>query len=161
MDKLRISIFIIGFCACIPYYKEPKSDKIAYLAVSEGKVSYTITDVKTKKREQIGGGAIVGGLLGFHFNIRKIDTSSYKTFAAYDVETGIVTNTSCSARLNYGIKFEPDDIYVLRLYPNCELVLEKLDISLEELKTGQSKNSLPDGTNVIKTKADLMKVSIQ
>lgn len=165
MDKLKIAIFIAAcsmfFTGCASYYKEPKGGNVAYLAVSEGKTAYSITDVNTNKREIIGGGAVVGGLFGFHFNIRKIDTSVYKTFSATDVETGIVMNTSCLARLNYAIKLEPNAVYALRLYPKCELVLDKLDITPEELKIGQTNNKLPDGINVVKTKADLIKVSMK
>ena len=163
MFKAKASLCMLFFCAilmgCV-YYKEPKgADNVAYVAIPDGQVSYWISDASKVKWEKIAGAGEM--FLGFRYVVKKIDTTSYKTFSAYAFDYGVMVNTSCDSKLTYGIKLEPNARYALSLIQGCKLTLVKLDISLEELKVQQSKNIMPgNGVDVVKTKADLIRLNL-
>jgi hypothetical protein len=159
INTITLSIFLVAFLNGCAYYKEPKGANVAYLAIPEGSASYSISDSSKIKWEIIAGGG-VGGLLGFHYVIKKIDIDSHKTFRAFDQDTGIMIGTTCTSQLRYGIKFEANALYSLWLESGCKLALKKLSISLEELKLEQNKKIWPDGVDVLKTKADLVRIKL-
>lgn len=156
MVSITFCVALLPGCAT---YKEPVSGEVAYLVVPDEDTIYKISNVQNIKWEQIAGG-VTGGYSGYPFLIKKMDVSSYKTFSASYYNQGMVITTTCRPELPYGIKPEPNGIYSINIKTTsrgCNLALEKLDISLDELKKNQKEDIYPEGTSVLKTNALLIK----